>query len=294
MTISSSTRAKLESYKKKFVEIVCEASEALKARFSNVKELAVKVNEILKDDEGDPLVFEPLPKSHSEVFPVLQKQWSYTNPKFLHQLIHRILEKHTASRRTSGRHTASRHTSGRRTAGTTLKEKIESYWQSYRSFCQSLKLTNKSHVQFEPRDDSRPCLILTIKKGPLEFEEINRFLEKEFDIKNRYLRIHKITPGSIKVILQFPATMMKHFQVYIDQRREAVKHFVEMNIEPPPPKHADDGQHMQLELLKRHADNKPTMQLEHRKSCAVIDQLVKYKPTDDELFAQPKPPKCAK
>lgn len=244
----------------------------------------MKVNEILKDDEGEPLVFAPLPKSHSEIFPVLQKQWSYTNPKFLHQLIHRILEKHSTSRRTSGR----------RTAGTTLKEKIESYWQNYRSFCQSLKITSESCVQFEVYDSSKPCLILTIKKGPLEFEEINRFLEKEFDIKNRYLRIHKITPGSIKVILQFPATMMKHFQAYIDQRHEAVKHFVEMEIKPPLPKHAGDGQPMQLELLKRHADDKPIVQLKHRKSCAVIDQLVKYKPTDDELFAQPKPPKMHK
>lgn len=293
MTISSSTQAKLQSYKDEFMEIVWEASEALKANFSNVEELAVKVNEILKDDKGEPLVFETLPTSHSQVFPVLQKQWSYTNSEFLYQLIHRILEKHTASRRTSGRHTAKKHTSGKCTVGTTLKKKIESYRQSYRSFCQSLEITNESHIQLEAYDPSKPCLILTIKKGPLQLKDIYSFLENEFDIKNRYLRIHTIEPGSIKVILQFPATMTELFQAYIDQKQEAVKDFVEMKIKPLPPKHTDDGQHTQLELLKRHANDKPIVQPEDRKRHAVTDQLVKYEPTD-ELFAQPKPPKTRK
>lgn len=278
MTISSFTQTKLESYKVEFMEIVWEASEALKASFSNVEELAVKVNEIMKDDKGEPLVFEPLPTSHSEVFPKLQKQWSYTNPEFLHQLIHRLLEKHT---------------SGKCTVGTTLKKKIESYWQSYISFCQSLEITNESHIQFEAYDSSKPCLILTIKKGPLQLKDIYSFLENEFDIKNRYLRIHTIEPGSIKVILQFPATMMELFQAYIDQKQEAVKDFVEMKIKPLPPKHTDDGQPMQLELLKRHADDKPIVQPEDQKRHAVIDQLMKYEPTD-ELLAQPKPPNTRK
>ena len=207
MKITPSLRTELWNYKSRFTTLVREAWKEMSANFSTLEELVVTVNEILKN-EKEPLVFETPPESHFAGFLKLQNQWSYTNTKFLERL---ILSACSSS----------------------LQEKMERYCEDYKSFRKALQITNKSHFQLEDYDLSKPCLILTIAKGPLTLDEIYEFLEKEFQIHSRYLRIHKIEPGSIKVTLQFPTSMTEIFQTCIEQKQEAVKHFVAMKLEPP-------------------------------------------------------------
>ena len=62
------------------------------------------------------------------------------------------------------------------------------------------------------------------------FDDIELFLREVFDIYRRYLRVHKIEPGCVKVTLQFDANMEPFLQDCIDKKREAVKHYAKMHI----------------------------------------------------------------
>ena len=197
MTISSATQTEIMGYQDEFLDLMWDAVRALKKRFPDPEELALKVNEILKDPKSKHVMFETPPTSHYEIISRLQKEWSYTNPKLLRLLI-------------------------QRTASSSLEERMESYCQRYQSFCQSLQITTESRIVFEPFDSSKPCLILTIQNGPLTLEEIYIFLEETFDIRNRYFSIHKIDPGSIKVILQFPASMTALIKACIEWKCKTV------------------------------------------------------------------------
>ena len=68
---------------------------------------------------------------------------------------------------------------------------------------------------------------------PLEFIEIYVFLDNVFGIYKRYLRLHKIEPGCIKVTLQFPPGMTQLIQDCIDQTSEVVKRYAKMQLELP-------------------------------------------------------------
>ena len=186
-----------------------DATRALKKRFPDPEELALKVNQILKEPKSTHVMFVTPPTNHFEIFSRLQKEWSYTNPKLLRLLIQRTA------------------------ASSALEERMESYCQCYRSFCKSLQITTESRIIFEAFDSSKPCLNLTIQKGPLALEEVYIFLEEEFDIHNRYFRIHRIDPGSIKVILQFPASMTEFIKTCIEQKYQNFNWFAKEALESP-------------------------------------------------------------
>ena len=223
MTISSTTQTEIIGYQNEFLDLMWDAAKALEERFPDPKELALKVNEILKEPKSKHVMFETLPTSHYEIFSRLQNEWSYTNPKLLRLLIQRTVSKHPVNRCTASEHTAS----------STLEERMESYCQRYQSFCKSLQITTESRIVFEAFDSSKPCLVLTIQRGPLTLREINIFLEEEFDIHNCYFRIHRIDPGSIKVILQFPASMTELIKTSIAQKYQTAKWFAKESLGSP-------------------------------------------------------------
>ena len=206
-------------------------------------------------------MFETPPTSHYEIFIKLQKEWSYTNPKLLKLLIQRTARKsaeikHPVTRR-------SKRAARTHAASSALKERMESYCQRYQSFCKSLQITTESRIVFEAFDSSKPCLNLTIQKGPLALEEIYIFLEEEFDIHNRYFRIHRIDPGSIKVVLQFPASMIELIKTCIERKCNTVNCFAKES-----PKHHKDNKlicTMKIELPEKQTDYKqPTALKKHR------------------------------
>ena len=252
MTISSTIQTEIMGYQDEFLGLMWDAVRALKERFPDPEELALKVNQILKEPKSRHVMFETPPTSHYEIFSKLQNEWSYTNPKLLRLLIQR-----TASKSAENKHHVSRRTASKHTASSTLEERMENYCQRYQSFCKSLQITTASRIVFEAFDSSKPCLILTIQKGPLTLEEIYIFLVEEFNIYNRYFRIHRIDPGSIKVILQFPVSMTELIETCIEEKCKTGDCLAKKSLGSP--KHYINDKltcNMKTELPEKHTENK--------------------------------------
>ena len=267
MTISSATQTEIMEYQKEFLDLMWDTARALKERFPDPEELALKVNQILKEPKSMHVMFETPPTSHFAIFSRLQKEWSYTNPKLLRLLIQQTASKSAESKRPITRLAAS----------STLEKRMKSYCQRYRSFCKSLQITKESRIVFEGLDPSKPCLNLTIQEGPLALEDIYIFLEEEFAIYNRYFRIHRIDPGSIKIILQFPASMTELIETCIKQKRLTAKWFAKKS----------------LESSKHHIDDKLicTMDIEPPEKRTENKQLTTTKESSSDSQDMPNPPK---
>lgn len=163
---------------------------------------AVWLNEILRGTQDEPLIVEERVSTYSDLFLQLQKKWSFTNPALLKQLLE-ILENES------------------------LSEELAKYTKRFDEACSKFPIDKP--VRFEPYDPSQPCLILILSFKSLDVIKV--FLKDVFDIYSRYLRIHMITPGSIKqVTIQFPASMTTLVQESIDQKRTANN--TSMRIEP--------------------------------------------------------------
>ena len=194
---------KIGNLKKMFAILVAQAYKDFKTSqlvvnaAGDVSYVAVWLNEILRGTQDEPLAIEVNVDNYDELFRKLQQKWSFTRPIFLQQLTKSI-------------------------ENDTLSQQMKAYMEEYNSFCSSLKL--KEEVSLEDHDPSNPCLILIFESGTT-FADIEVFLQEVFSIYKRYLRVHKIEPGSVKVILQFPTSMEPLLQACIDQKREAVKHY---------------------------------------------------------------------
>ena len=96
------------------------------------------------------------------------------------------------------------------------RTKCKAYMEEYNFFCSSLEL--KEEVSLVDHDPSNICLILIYESKT--FGDVKYFWKSI-----HYLKLHKIEPGSVKVILQFPASMEPLLQTCIDQKCEAIKHY---------------------------------------------------------------------
>ena len=152
---------------------------------------------------------EPLPvpsSSVSDEVPLddqLQKMWSFTNPAILEGLVEKTNDED-------------------------LIERMKKYNEHFKYVRRSIPISNQKII-LEPVDLYKPCLIL-IFKNITYFDDIDLFLREVFDIYRRYLRVHKIEPGCVKVTLQFDVSMEPFLQDCINKKREAVKHYAEMRI----------------------------------------------------------------
>ena len=211
MTISCSTREQIADFKKRYAFLAMKATDYLKKHYRDPESLMVLLNDLLKSDSKEPLMIEQPVSTYGELFLQLQKKWSFTNPTILQQLINYL-------------------------TGKDLQQEMKKYSQEYDSFCQSLKINESSlgkGIHFDEYDDTKPCLIVIIEAGPLDFNEIYVFLDDVFGIYKRYLRLHKIEPGCIKVTLQFPPSMTQVLQACIDQKGEAIKQYAKMQLKLP-------------------------------------------------------------
>ena len=192
-----------ENLKEMFADLAAQAYKDFKRPSlvvdpaADIPSVAVWLNEKLRGAQDEPLAIEVDVKNYDELFRALQQRWSFTRPTFLQQLT-KIIKNEA------------------------LSQKMKEYIEKYNSFCSSLKL-NKT-ASLEDYDSSKPCLILIFESGTT-FEDVEVFLRDVFSIYTRYLRVHKIEPGSVKVILQFPASMEPLLQACIDQKRAASKHY---------------------------------------------------------------------
>ena len=212
MCMTVNIQQKIARLKLEFTNIATKAFEVLKQQHSNSGSLTVWLNELLKGDLKEPLMCETIAVNHDELFLLLQKKWSFTNPDILEQLINYMDNK-------------------------ALQQSIKDYRKDYKSFCQSLQFSEKSllekGMQFSARDPSRPCLVLIIESGPMTLQEIYLFLDNVFGIYKRYMRVHKIEPGCIKVTLQFPLGMKKLIEACVDEKLEFTHQYGEVKIEEP-------------------------------------------------------------
>ena len=187
------------------------AMDYLKKSYPDTENLIVLLNDLLKGDLKEPLMIEQPVATHIDLFLLLQTKWSFTNPTILQQIINYL-------------------------AGEDLQQRMRQYSQEYDRFRQSLKINESSlqrGIQFDEYDTTKPCLILIIESGPLDLSEIYVFLDNVFGIYKRYLRLHKIERGCIKVTLQFPPSMTKLIKACIDQKGEAVKRYAKMQLKLP-------------------------------------------------------------
>ena len=178
MTITRSTQEQIADFKKRYAFLAMKATDYLKKSYCDPESLMVLLNCLLKSDSKEPFMIEQPVATHAELFLQLQKKWSFTNPTILQQLINYL-------------------------TGEDLQQEMKKYSQEYDSFCQSLKINESflgKGIHFDEYDAAKPCLIVVIESGPLDFNEIYVFLDNVFGIYKRYLRLHKIEPGSISAI----------------------------------------------------------------------------------------------
>ena len=194
---------KITKLKDEFSDIVFEAHKWLKDRHSDAELSQTWLNEILRGLRTEPLTFQSDVTNYTSLLKQLQTVWSFTNPTALERLVEKIASK-------------------------PLIRRMSKYQEDFKNLRRLIAISQKP-VLLEPLDYSKPCLILKITSDK-HFVEINIFLTEVFSIYKRYLRIHKIQPGCVKVILQFDASIRAFIQACIDKNSAAVKHYAEMYI----------------------------------------------------------------
>ena len=190
--------------KSEFGDIVVRALRWLKYRYPDAQDAAVWLNETLRGLPSEPLAIEDDIGNHDALWKILQTKWSFTNSRFLQGLVE--------SSRDAG-----------------LIERMCNYNEGFKFVRRSIPISNQE-VAFEDYDPNKPCLIL-IFESITYFNDIEIFLDDVFHIYRRYLRVHKIKPGCVEVILQFPASMEPLLQACIDKKHKSVEHYTKMRIE---------------------------------------------------------------
>ena len=195
---------RIDDLKTEFADIAVVALRWLDKRYPKAKDAARWLNEILKGLQSEQLVVPSSSVSNDGTLSdQLSQKWTFTNPVLLQKLVTKI-------------------------GNEELIERMKQYKENFKCVRRSIPISDQE-VTFETFDPRNKCLIL-ILENISDFDDIELFLGKVFDIYKRYLRIHKIEPGCIKVTLQFDASMESHIQACIDKKYEEVKHYAKMYI----------------------------------------------------------------
>ena len=218
MVLDHDIEERISDLKSDFADLVVLVFNWLKKRFSSAEEAAVWLNEFLKSIPDDPFLIKNSVPDYFTLTTQLQMNWTFTNPDTLQKLVQQTKDK-------------------------SLIEKMSKYKEEKKHVCQSIPLKITKPIIFEDLNLKMPCLILHIHESITCFDDIEIFLKDVFGIYKRYLKIHKIEPGSIKVTLQFPASTEPHIRVCIELKRKAVKHFADMSIEYQEDKAEAQGSH---------------------------------------------------
>ena len=204
MTLYQDIQTKIRNLKTEFGDIVVLALRWLDNRYPETRDAVRWLNEVLRGPKGDPLVLTS--SSLSEDVPLvdqLQEKWTFTNPTILEGLVDK-------------------------TNDSTLIERMSQYKKHFKYVRRSIPITDQE-VILEPFNRDKPCLIVIFKNITF-FDDIELFLQEVFEIYRRYLSIHMIKPGCVKVTLQFPASMEPYLQTCIDKKRVSVMHYADMHL----------------------------------------------------------------
>ena len=199
---------RIEELRKKFANVSTETLQWLKRKFPDDAVAALHwVNQILKVSQDEPPAIDGTVENYSELSELLLKNLSYTCPEFLRQLLRLSDNQH-------------------------LKDLMDDYMTSFKEFC--CNFVPLKQTQFEPYDPHMPCLIL-IFESDTTLQIVEAFVKDVFGIYNRYLVIYMAEVGSVKVILQFPASIEHFLQKCIDlYKKQAVQQTkVAIHREPP-------------------------------------------------------------
>ena len=206
MKLDHDIQENISNLRTEFGDIVVQALKWLENRHPETKDAVRWLNATLHGLQSEPL---PVPSSSvSDTVPLddrLQKRWSFTNPAILEGLVEKTNERD-------------------------LIEKMKKYNEHFKYVRRSIPISDEEII-LEGFNPDKRCLIL-IFKNITYFDDIELFLREVFDIYRRYLRVHKIEPGCVKVTLQFDASMESDLQECIDKKRESVKHYATMCIKP--------------------------------------------------------------
>ena len=187
----------IKTFKQQFRDIIIQTIAWLKIHFPDVKQAKLWVNGSTIGPRGTPLAIEGNIKDYDNFGEELQRQWRYTRPDILQQLI--------------------------REEGTEdLKQSMELYMTNFQEFHRNFKLERTT--TFDDLDEAKPCLMIIFKTGT-SLRNIEVFLEDVFGRCKCHLHYQRIEVSSVKVYLQFPASMTPLLQECIDfyNKQEALE-----------------------------------------------------------------------
>ena len=166
------------------MDISMKAFQWLNDSFEFAHKAAFWLNGILPRTLEEPLVIEGA-SNFGELGDQLNKKWTFACPDFLGELVQETQED-------------------------TLIEEMKAYREKFNHFCSSFPITKKPtnrEVFFEDYENGHSCLVLIIESDT-NFHAVEVFLAEVFDIYKRYLRVHKVVLGEIKIVtLQYPPSI---------------------------------------------------------------------------------------
>ena len=205
--VDSDIDIQIMRFKQQFRDVLLQTLAWLKRRFPDVKQAKLWVNGSTIGPRGTPLAIEGNIKDYDNFGEELQRQWRYTCPDILQRL---ISEEGTED----------------------LKRSMELYMTDFQEFHRNFKLERTT--TFDDLDETKPCLIIIFRTGT-SLHNIEVFLEDVFGRCKCHLHYQRIEVSSVKVYLQFPASMTPLLEECIDfyYKNEAVEqNKVNMCIKP--------------------------------------------------------------
>ena len=90
MRLDSVIEKQIGKLKSDFADTVVETHKKLKDRCSDPEDAASWLNEILRGTKDEPLVIEESVSDYNDLFRLLQKKWSFTDPTLIQQLVDKL------------------------------------------------------------------------------------------------------------------------------------------------------------------------------------------------------------
>ena len=199
----------LRELRYEFVRIAADASQWLMTKYPDIIIAVQVVNDLLRSSSREPLPIDTTTiENHKQLSQLIQVNWSYTCPDLLNDIV-QFSEIED------------------------LQERMKKYMTRFKELCESFIPVEDE--RFEPQRAQWASLVLVFKSGT-NLQMVRDFANEAFNKYGRYTIICMVQVGSVKVIMQFPASIQQLIQGCIDLYKDRkVKHenFISMHIEDP-------------------------------------------------------------
>ena len=201
----------LRQLRYEFVRISADASQWLMTKYPDIIIATQVLNDLLRSSLREPLPIDITTiENHKQLSQLLQANWSYTCPDLLNEIV-QFSEIED------------------------LQERMKKYMTRFEKLCESFVPVEDVQYEFEPQRPRWASLVLVLKSGT-NLQIVEDFAKDAFNKYSRYMIICMVQVGSVRVIMQFPASIQHLIQERIDLYKDRkVKHenFISMRIEDP-------------------------------------------------------------